>query len=96
MVSMLNQAAGIALPDAGRRLLCLSVGRGADRQDDAPPASRSPPTRISRRAAGSRGRGGGVWRGVRLSPFFRISYATSNEALEEACKRIQRFCANVR
>jgi aspartate aminotransferase len=30
-----------------------------------------------------------------LSPFFRISYATSNAVLEEACSRIQRFCANV-
>jgi aspartate aminotransferase len=28
-----------------------------------------------------------------LSPYFRISYATSNKALEEACKRIQRACA---
>jgi aspartate aminotransferase len=27
-----------------------------------------------------------------LSPHFRISYATSNAALEEACSRIQRFC----
>jgi aspartate aminotransferase len=31
-----------------------------------------------------------------LSPFFRISYATSTEALEDACKRIQRFCGNLR
>ena len=31
-----------------------------------------------------------------LSPFFRISYATSNEVLEDACTRIQRFCANVK
>ncbi len=31
-----------------------------------------------------------------LSPFFRVSYATSTEALEEACTRIQRFCANLR
>ena len=30
-----------------------------------------------------------------MSPFFRISYATSTDALEEACKRIQRFCANL-
>ncbi len=30
-----------------------------------------------------------------LSPAFRISYATSTEALEEACQRIQRFCANL-
>jgi aspartate aminotransferase len=27
-----------------------------------------------------------------LSPNFRVSYATSDEALEEACTRIQRFC----
>ncbi len=31
-----------------------------------------------------------------LSPHFRISYATSNSVLEEACSRIQRFCAAVR
>jgi aspartate aminotransferase len=30
-----------------------------------------------------------------LSPFFRISYATSKEELEEACRRIQRFCASL-
>src|ERR1700742_2749007 len=31
-----------------------------------------------------------------LSPFFRISYATSNKLLEDACHRIQRFCGNLR
>jgi aspartate aminotransferase len=31
-----------------------------------------------------------------LSPFFRISYATSTEALVKACERIQRFCASLR
>jgi len=30
-----------------------------------------------------------------LSPFFRISYATSTEALKAACERIQRFCASL-
>jgi len=30
-----------------------------------------------------------------LSPNFRISYATSTECLEEACARIQRFCAGL-
>ena len=30
-----------------------------------------------------------------LAPFFRISYATSTEALEEACRRIQRACASL-
>tara|TARA_R100000005_G_scaffold96488_1_gene83812 strand:- start:1052 stop:2254 length:1203 start_codon:yes stop_codon:yes gene_type:complete len=31
-----------------------------------------------------------------LSPNFRISYATSTEALTEACERIQRFCASLK
>ena len=31
-----------------------------------------------------------------LSPFFRISYATANTVLEEACSRIQRFCGAVK
>ncbi len=31
-----------------------------------------------------------------LAPFFRISYATSNAQLEDACTRIQRFCASLR
>ncbi len=30
-----------------------------------------------------------------LSPFFRVSYATSTDALEEACQRIQRFCGSL-
>src|ERR1700761_6974111 len=31
-----------------------------------------------------------------LSPFFRISYATSNALLEDACTRIQRFCGSLK
>jgi aspartate aminotransferase len=31
-----------------------------------------------------------------LAPFFRISYATSTSALEDACTRIQRFCGGLR
>jgi len=31
-----------------------------------------------------------------MSPFFRISYAALTAELEEACKRIQRFCGNAR
>lgn len=30
-----------------------------------------------------------------LSPYFRVSYATSDEALTEACNRIQAFCAGL-
>lgn len=31
-----------------------------------------------------------------LSPYFRISYATSEAVLEEGCNRIQRFCASLK
>jgi aspartate aminotransferase len=31
-----------------------------------------------------------------LGPAFRISYATSTEKLEEACRRIQRVCGNLK
>jgi len=31
-----------------------------------------------------------------LGPNLRISYATSNQLLEEACTRIQRFCGSLR
>ena len=31
-----------------------------------------------------------------LSPYFRISYATSTELLEQACDRIERFCASLK
>ncbi len=30
-----------------------------------------------------------------LSPNFRVSYATSDAALNEACTRIRRFCAGL-
>jgi len=30
------------------------------------------------------------------SPAFRVSYATSKDVLEDACRRIQRFCGNLR
>ncbi|MCK0151878.1 pyridoxal phosphate-dependent aminotransferase [Marivita sp. S6314] len=31
-----------------------------------------------------------------LSPYFRVSYATADAVLEEACRRIQTFCAGLR
>jgi aspartate aminotransferase len=31
-----------------------------------------------------------------LGPAFRISYAVKTEDLEEACRRIQRFCGNLK
>ena len=33
---------------------------------------------------------------IRLGPNFRISYATSEALLEDACSRIQRFCSSLK
>ena len=92
VVSMLNQATGIECPKPEgafyvypsiRKLIGKKTrGRQGDRHR----------RRFRRRAAGSRP-GVAVVHGAAfgLSPFFRISYATSNKALEEACRRIQTF-----
>ena len=94
VVSMLNQANGLTLPDAGRRVLRLSVLRRRDRQDARPRARRS---RRDEDFVGEllEAEGVAVVHGSAfgLGPNFRISYATSErEVLEEACSRIQRFC----
>ncbi len=98
VVSMLNQADGTRVPDPGRRLLRLSVDcAGADGQDRAQRQGHRERRGLRRRAAGDGGRG--RWCSARpsaSSPFFRISYATSNEVLEDACTRIQRFAATVK
>jgi len=31
-----------------------------------------------------------------LGPAFRISYAVATQDVEEACRRIQRFCGNLK
>ena len=94
---MLNQAKGLSMPEAGGRILRLSLLRGRDRQDGADAARSSTTTRISSPSCWRRK----AWPSVHgaafgMSPFFRISYATSTAALEDACQRIQRFCASLR
>jgi aspartate aminotransferase len=91
VVAMLNQATGLSCaspegafyvyPSCGHHWQARAVGRGH-------PERRG----FRHRTAGRRGRGGRAWRGLRLSPFFRVSYATATDVLAEACRRIQRFC----
>ncbi len=97
VVSMLNQAARHPLPDAGGRVLRLPVGRGPDRQDARPAASRSDSTRTSRsscwRPRASR------WCSARRSasrPSSASATPPRNDVLEDACTRIQRFCGAVK
>jgi len=96
VVSMLNQAKGIqcSVPEGAfyvyptcRELIGMKTPEGKEISDDAAFAVALLETE-----------GVAVVHGAAfgLSPFFRISYATSNDILEEACARIQRFCASLR
>ena len=95
VVSMLNQAAGIECPKPEgafyvyptiRKLIGKKAPSGKVIQTDEEFATEL-----------LEAEGVAVVHGAAfgLSPFFRISYATSNAALEEACRRIQRFCGSL-
>jgi aspartate aminotransferase len=96
VVSMLNQAAGIACPKPEGAFYVYPSCKGA--------IGKATPK--GKRLAGDddfvtallEEEGVAVVQGSAfgLGPFFRISYATSMEMLEEACTRIQRFCGNLR
>ncbi len=85
------------MPEAGRRVLRLSVLRRDDRQDRAgrQEDSQSDEDFVTELLESE---GVAVVQGSAfgLGPAFRISYATGTEDLEEACKRIQRFCGNLK
>src|SRR5580692_3380803 len=96
VVSMLNQAKGLECPKPEgafyvypsiRKLIGMKTPSGKTVQTDADFAAEL-----------LEAEGVAVVHGAAfgLSPFFRISYATSNKALEEACRRIQRFAASLK
>ena len=96
VVSMLNQASGIECPKPEgafyvyptiRKLVGKSAPSGkviATDEDFANELLEAEGVAVVQGAA------------FGMSPFFRISYATSTKVLEEACTRIQRFCASLR
>ncbi len=96
VVSMLNQASGIECPSPEgafyvypsiRKLIGKTAASGktiATDEDFAAELLEAEGVAVVHGAA------------FGLSPFFRISYATSNKLLEEACTRIQRFCGSLR
>ncbi|HEY5084150.1 MAG TPA: pyridoxal phosphate-dependent aminotransferase, partial [Rhizomicrobium sp.] len=95
VVSMLNQARGLECPKPEgafyvypsiRKLIGKKTPNGKAIQTDADFAAEL-----------LEAEGVAVVHGAAfgLSPFFRISYATSNAVLEEACRRIQKFCGSL-
>jgi aspartate aminotransferase len=96
VVSMLNQAAGIECPKPEgafyvypsiRKLIGRKTAQGKTIASDADFADALLDTEGVAIVPGA---------AFGLSPYFRVSYAASNRALEEACRRIQRFCGNLR
>jgi aspartate aminotransferase len=96
VVSMLNQATGIVCPTPeGAFYVYPSIGGLIGR---AAPSGAVIGSDEDFATALLEAEGVAVVHGAAfgLSPCFRISYATSTEVLEDACARIQRFCASLR
>ncbi|MAP18497.1 MAG: aspartate aminotransferase [Aurantimonas sp.] len=96
VVSMLNQASGIDCPTPEGAFYVYPSCQGLiGRKTEAGTVIDSDETFVSELLQAE---GVAVVHGSAfgLGPNFRISYATSEEALEEACKRIQRFCASLK
>ena len=88
--------ARVEMPDAGRRVLRLSFVRRADRQENAGGKGDRYRRDFALELLEAEGVAVVHGDGVRARPGFRISYATSNAQLEDACARIQRFCGSLR
>ena len=96
VVSMLNQASGIECPKPEGAFYVYPsirklIGKSA-------PSGKKIETDEGFAAELLQAEGVAVVHGAAfgLSPFFRISYATSTKLLEDACVRIQRFCAGLK
>jgi aspartate aminotransferase len=96
VVSMLNQAAGMECPKPeGAFYVYPSIRKLIGKKT---PAGKTIATDEDFASELLDSEGVAVVHGAAfgLSPFFRISYATSTENLEEACRRMQRFCGNLK
>lgn len=96
VVSMLNQATGIRCPNPeGAFYVYPSIHGLVGKTTEAGLVIDSDETFAS---ALLEAEGVAVVHGAAfgLSPYFRISYATSESVLEDACNRIQRFAASLR
>lgn len=95
VVSMLNQAAGLSCPRPEGAFYVYPDCSGLIGRTT--PAGKRLATDEDVAAYFLESEGVAVVHGAAfgLSPAFRISYATSTAALEEACRRIQRACAAV-
>ena len=96
VVSMLNQATGISCqsPDGAFYVYPSCAGVIGKKTQDGQVIEND--TDFVTRLLESEGVAVVQGAAFGLEPHFRISYATSNAALEDACERIQRFCAGLK
>ena len=94
-VSMLNQAHGLNCPKPEGAFYVYPSCAGSDRT--TAPSGKKIATDEDFVTELLEAEGVAVVQGTAfgLGPAFRISYATKTEDLEEACRRIQRFCGNL-
>ena len=96
VVSMLNQASGISCPRPEGAFYVYPSAAGTMGKTTAKGAKLASDEDFVTALLEEEGVAVVQGAAFGLSPFFRISYATSAEILEDACARIQRFCAGLR
>jgi aspartate aminotransferase len=96
VVSMLNQASGIRCPTPEGAFYVYPSAEGLIGKTAPTGAVIASDQDFASELLESEGVSVVFGEAFGLSPFFRISYATSNALLEDACGRIQRFCGAVR
>ena len=96
VVSMLNQAKGIVCPNPEGAFYVFPSCAGTIGKTSAAGATIADDEAFVTALLEEEGVAVVQGSAFGLAPHFRISYATSETALEEACSRIQRFCANLR
>ena len=96
VVSMLNQAAGLACPTPEGAFYVFPSCAGLIGKTTPAGKVIASDTDFATELLDAEGVSVVFGAAFGLSPFFRISYATSNALLEDACTRIQRFCGSVR
>ena len=96
VVSMLNQASGLKCPKPDGAFYVYPSCAGAIGKTS--PSGKTLATDEDFATALLEEEGVAVVHGAAFasSPAFRVSYATSRELLEDACRRIQRFCGNLK
>ena len=96
VVSMLNQASGVQCPmPEGAFYVYPSIKGCVGKRTEGGTVIENDEV-FCTELLGSEGVAAVFGAAFGLSPNFRVSYATSDEVLEDACQRIQRFCASLR